>query len=146
MKLNKDNIKLNDIKQWIFVLRELTAREIKRKYARSVMGIIWSVLNPLLFMLVISLAFGVFLGNKQYPVYYGIGYTIWNMFNIATKTAMTSLVDNRNLVFKSKLPRMLFVVSRNYTEIVNMFFSFIAVFIIICIYQVQQITYEVVLT
>ena len=48
---------ISTIRQYTFVIRELTAREIKRKYARSSLGIIWSVLSPLLFMVVLSLVF-----------------------------------------------------------------------------------------
>ena len=44
-------------KQYMFVIQELTSREIKRKYARSYLGIIWSVLNPLLMMTVLSMIF-----------------------------------------------------------------------------------------
>ena len=44
-------------KQYFFVIRELTSREIKRKYSRSYLGIVWSVLNPLLMMAVLSMIF-----------------------------------------------------------------------------------------
>ena len=47
----------NRWEQYAFVIRQLTAREIKRKYARSYLGIVWSVLNPLLSMAVLSLIF-----------------------------------------------------------------------------------------
>ena len=52
------------IRQYIFVIRQLTAREITRKYARSFLGIIWSVLNPLLFMIVMSIVFSGFSTNR----------------------------------------------------------------------------------
>ena len=59
------------LKQYIFVIRELTTREIKRKYSRSVLGILWSVLQPLLFMIVMSFVFSGYAPSKtNFPVYY----------------------------------------------------------------------------
>ena len=56
------------IKQYIFVIRELTAREIKRKYSRSVLGIVWSVLQPFLYMCVMTMVFSGFTLNiSSYP-------------------------------------------------------------------------------
>ena len=58
-------------KQYAFVIRQLTARELKRKYARSYLGIIWSVLNPLLSMVVLSLIFSQLFRRsiENYPIY-----------------------------------------------------------------------------
>ena len=63
--------KFSDILQYVFVIRELTAREIKRKYARSSLGIIWSVLNPLLMMVVMSLIFSTMFKRsiENFPIY-----------------------------------------------------------------------------
>lgn len=126
------------IKQYIFVIRELTAREIKRKYARSVLGIVWSVLNPLLFMIVMSIVFSGFATRSiMYPVYYITGYTLWTMFSTATTTSMTAFEDNKNLFQKTKLPRAVFVLSRDYTALVNLGFSCIALFIVLAIFRIK---------
>lgn len=124
------------IKQYIFVIHELTAREIKRKYARSVLGIVWSVLNPLLFMIVMSLVFSQVLGGN-YPVYYISGYTMWGLFNSATGTSMTALVDNKSLLQRTKLPREIFILSRDYTALVNLGYSFIALFIVLVVFRIK---------
>ena len=60
------------MKQYLFIIRELTLRELRRKYARSALGILWSVLNPLLSMAVLSLIFsGMFRrAIAHYPIYY----------------------------------------------------------------------------
>ena len=95
---------VDEIRQYWFVIRELTAREIKRKYARSVLGILWSVINPLLFMIVISVVMGTFTNNgKLYPVYYITGYTIWIMFYTATITSITAFIDNKMRFASSSL-------------------------------------------
>ena len=74
------------MKQHAFIVRELTMRELRRKYARSALGILWSVLNPLLSMAVLSLIFsGMFRRSiENYPIYYLCGYLIWQMFTAAT--------------------------------------------------------------
>ncbi|MCR4694287.1 MAG: ABC transporter permease [Pseudobutyrivibrio sp.] len=123
------------IRQYIFVIRELTAREIKRKYARSVLGIVWSVLNPLLFMIVIGIVFsGYSLYPEKYPVYFITGRTLWILFSTATMTSLTAFEDNKSLFIKAKVKRETFILSRNYTALVNLWFSCIALLIVyICV-------------
>lgn len=126
------------IKQYIFVIRELTAREIKRKYSRSVLGILWSVLQPLLFMAIMSMVFSGFsLNSVEYPVYFITGYLLWSMFYTGTSTAMTAFEDNKNLLQRTKLPRVIFVLSRNYTAVVNMGFTAVAVLIVYLVFKVK---------
>ena len=86
--------------QYFFVVRELVSRELKRKYSRSKLGVLWSVLNPLLSMAILSMIFSTMFRHsiENYPIYYLTGYVIWNLFTIATNTAMTALVDNKPLL------------------------------------------------
>ncbi|WP_051195082.1 ABC transporter permease [Pseudobutyrivibrio ruminis] len=126
------------IKQYIFVIRELTAREIKRKYSRSVLGILWSVLQPMLFMVVMTMVFSGFtMKSTDYAVYYLTGFTLWTMFNVSTTTAMTVFEDNKNLFQKTKIPREVFVLSRDYTALVNLGFSTIALVIVLIVVRVK---------
>ncbi|WP_044938023.1 ABC transporter permease [Pseudobutyrivibrio sp. LB2011] len=132
------------IKQYIFVIRELTAREIKRKYSRSVLGIVWSVLNPLLFMVVMSIVFSNFFNSaSSYPVYYIISYTFWTMFSTGSASAMSALEDNKTLFQKTKLPRSIFVLSRVYTALVNLGFSCIAMILVLLIFKVEISIYAI---
>ena len=121
---------MGDLKQYWFVIRELTGREIKRKYARSYLGIVWSVLSPLLYMLVMTLVFStMFKRNIQnFPLYYLGGYLFWNLFGQISNSVMTVLVDNRNLLLRVKVPKNVFVLSRCYTALVNFLYSLIAFF------------------
>ncbi len=126
-------------KQYIFAIKELTGREIKRKYARSRLGIMWSVLNPLLTMTVMSLIFTTIFKRsiENFPIYYLTGIIIWTLFSTATNSAMTSLVDNRNLLIKVKLPKKTFVLSRIYTSIVNFGYSLIAYALMLAVFRVK---------
>lgn len=115
-------------RQSLYVMRELTSREIKRKYTRSFLGVLWSVLNPLLNMIVLSAVFSTMFKNSiaNFPVYYLTGSILWNLFSEATRSSMTVLVDNRSLLIKTKIPKIIFVLSRSYTALTNFFFSCIA--------------------
>ena len=131
--------RFSDILQYVFVIRELTSREIKRKYARSSLGIIWSVLNPLLMMVVMSLIFSTMFKRsiENYPIYYLTGQIMWGMFSGGTESAMTSLVDNKTLLIKAKLPKHTFILSRVYTAIVNFGYTLIAYIVMLLIFRVK---------
>ena len=125
-------------RQFAFVVRQLTAREIKRKYARSYLGIVWSVLNPLLSMAVLSLIFSQLFRRsiENYPIYYLTGYILWQTFTGATNAAMTTLVDNKMLLLKVKFPMDLFILTRVYTALINLGYSLVAYVLMLVVFQV----------
>ncbi len=125
-------------RQYLYVMQELTSREIKRKYARSYLGIIWSVLNPLLTMAVLSALFSTMFRRsiENFPIYYLTGYIIWQLYSEATRASMTVLVDNKNLLIKTKIPKIVFVMSRAYTSLTNFFFSCIAYALMLAIFRI----------
>lgn len=125
-------------KQFAFVVRQLTAREIKRKYARSYLGIVWSVLNPLLSMAVLSLIFSQLFRRsiENYPIYYLTGYILWQTFTGATNAAMTTLADNKMLLLKVKFPMDIFILTRVYTALINLGYSLIAYVAMLIVFRV----------
>ena len=133
------NENISDRKQYFFVIQELTSREIKRKYARSYLGIVWSVLNPLLTMVVMSLIFSYMFKRsiENFPLYYLTGNIFWTMFSGATNSAMTALVDNKNLLLKAKLPKQTFVLSRVYTSLTNFGYTCVAYVLMLIIFRVK---------
>lgn len=138
-KMKRVLIKKGDMKQYVFVIKELTAREIKRKYARSSLGIIWSVLNPLLMMIVMSLIFSTMFRHsiENFPIYYLTGMLFWDLFSGATNSAMTALVDNKMLLIKAKLPKHTFILSRIYTSLVNLGYTCIAYVLMLIVFRVK---------
>ena len=126
-------------RQYWFVIKELTAREIKRKYSRSTLGILWSVLNPLLTMTVVSLIFTQLFRRaiENFPIYYLTGFLLWQLFTTATNSAMTSLVDNKLLLLRIKFPMHIFVVARVYTALVNLGYSLIAFVAMLFVFRIQ---------
>ena len=125
--------------QYLFVIRELTSREIKRKYSRSYLGIVWSVLNPLLSMAVISLIFSQLFQRsiENFPIYYLTGYVLWQMFTGATSASMTTLVDNKAMLIKVKLPMEVFVLARVYTSFVNLGYSMAAYVVMLAVFRIS---------
>lgn len=130
--------KREKVRQYWFVVQQLTARELKRKYARSVLGVVWSVLNPLLSMAVLSLIFSQLFRRsiENYPIYYLTGYLLWQAFTATTNAAMTTLADNRSLLLKVKFPMELFILTRGATALVNLGYSLVAYGVMLVVFQV----------
>ena len=121
------------------LLKQLVIRDIKVKYKHSMLGILWSVLNPLLTMLVISIVFSkVFASSVQnFPLYLISGNIIFSFFSEATSMSMTSIIGNAQLIKKVYIPKYIFPVSRNISSFVNLIFALIAVVIIMIITKVE---------
>lgn len=136
---NQTAEKIERRRQYVFVIKELTSREIKRKYSRSYLGIVWSVLNPLLMMAVLSMIFSQLFKRsiENFPIYYLTGYILWQMFTGATNAAMTTLVDNKALLIKVKLPMEIFVLARVYTALVNLGYSLIAYVVMLLVFGIK---------
>lgn len=132
-------MKKEKINQYLFVLHELVGREIKRKYARSKLGIIWSVLSPLLSMAVISLVFSTMFKKTitNFPIYYLTGIIFWQLFTGATNSAMTAIMDNKVLLVKLKLPKQLFPLSRIFTSLINFGYSMVAYIVMLALFQIR---------
>ena len=121
------------------LLKELVSRDIKIKYRRSVLGVAWSVLNPLLMMLVITAVFSTIFKFQveNFPVYYLTGSLIFGFVTEATNNSMTSIIDNAPLIKKVYIPKYIFPLEKVSFAFVNALYSLIAVFIIMIILRVQ---------
>lgn len=129
---------IKQMKQYGFVIHELVSREIKRKYTRSYLGILWSVLNPLMSMAVISLVFSaMFRRVENYSIYFLTGNIIWQLFTGATNSAMGALVDNKSLLIKVKLPKVIFPLSRVGAAFVNFLYTFVAYLLMLIVFRVR---------
>lgn len=128
-----------EIKQYLFVIRQLSSREIKRKYTRTSLGIIWSVLNPLLTMCVMAVVFTRIFerGIENYPLYLMAGQIIWHLFSGSTNAAMTSLVDNKTLLTRVKQPKIIFPMSKVFASVINFLFTFISFVVLLIVYQIK---------
>lgn len=121
-------------KQHKFVFTELVKRDFKKKYKRSVLGVLWSMLAPLFTLLVLNFVFGTFFGRTQeyYTIYLFSGWLIFQYYNDATNGAMNSLMANASIFSKVKVPKYMFLFSRVASSSINFFLTLVvyAIFII----------------
>lgn len=99
--------------QYRFLLSELVKKGIVLKYRRSYLGLLWTLLEPLLNMLVLTFVFGTLFGNKEkaYPVYILSGRLLYSCFSQATKTALRSIRANSGMINKVYVPKYLYPLS-----------------------------------
>ena len=130
---------LLSLKKYRCLLSDLVSRDIKTKYRRSVLGILWSVLNPLLMMLVLTAVFSnIFKFDIQdFPVYYLTGFIMFNFVSEATNFSMVSIINAAGLIKKVYLPKIVFPLEKCLFSLVNFAFSLIAAVIVFLIVGVQ---------
>ncbi|MCL2398891.1 MAG: ABC transporter permease [Defluviitaleaceae bacterium] len=107
--------------QYNFLFEELVKRDFKKRYKRTVLGIVWSMLGPLLQLLVMVLVFGHFFGRDipHFIVFVFAGKLVFNFFKESTSQGMQSLMANSGIFTKVKVPKYLFLFSRNVSSLIN---------------------------
>jgi ABC-2 type transport system permease protein len=117
------------------LLVQLISRNIKTRYKRSALGILWTMLNPLLMMLVLTFVFSeVFrFQTTHYAAYALAGLSLWNFFAQTTTGAMSELIWGGSLMNRIYLPRAIFAVTALGTGLVNLLLSLIPLFLIMII-------------
>lgn len=107
---------IGNFKHYWFLMTQLIARDFKVKYKRSVLGVLWSLLYPILMLTVMTIVFSQMFKFKvegvNYIVYLMTGIIMWNYFNEASNSAMTSVVMNFSLINKVYIPKYIFPVAK----------------------------------
>jgi len=121
------------------LIRQLIARSIKTRYKRSILGVAWTLINPLLTMLVLALVFSRLfrISVPNYPLYVLSGLVIWNFFASSTSLSMGEMLWSSGLLGKIYLPKSVFSVSVVGAGLVNLLISFIPLFIIAAVFKVK---------
>ena len=117
-----------------FLFEELVKRDFKKKYKRTVLGMAWSVLSPLLMLLVMRLVFTQFFGRgmDHYTTYLFCGNLVFSYFNESTSQGMSSLMGNAGIFTKVNVPKYLFLFSKNVQTLIN-FGLTLCVFFVFCV-------------
>jgi len=115
------------------LIRTLVARDLKVRYRRSVIGFLWSMLQPLLTMLVLHVVFSSIFnfkgaGIRNYPVYALSGILFWNFFQQSIVTSMNSLQANAGILQKLPVPMAVFPLASVLSGLVNLFLAMIPLF------------------
>jgi ABC-2 type transport system permease protein len=114
------------------LVKVLVARDLKVRYKRSVLGFLWTLLNPLLTIVIFSLVFSHIFSSiyEQYKLYMFSGVLIWNFFSLATSQGLASLVSNGGTIRKIAVPKVVFPLSVVCSNFLNLIFSFAALAIV----------------
>ncbi|AXL22076.1 ABC transporter permease [Megasphaera stantonii] len=126
------NSDISQLHKYIPLLRELVVRDLKIKYRRSFLGYLWSLMNPLLMMWILTIVFSyVFRFDiPNYPLYLIIGQVVFNFVSESTTASMYSIVGNAALLKKVYVPKPIFPLARVASSFVTMLFSMVAIFIV----------------
>jgi len=117
------------------LLRLMVRRDFVSRYRKSILGVLWSMLNPLLTMLVISFVFS-YLFRRQisnFPVYLLSGQIIFGFYSESTTQAMTSVIGSEGIIKKVYVPKYIFPLSKVLSSLVNLAFSFLAFLLVFII-------------
>lgn len=134
---------IEKIKKYRFLFEELVKRDFKKKYKRTVLGMFWSVLAPLLQLLVMKIVFTQFFGRNMahYTTYLFCGTLVFAYFNESTSQGMSSLMSNSSIFTKVNVPKYLFLFSKNIQTLIN-FGLTLVVFFFLCILDNVTFTWK----
>ena len=121
MKKNSIKNSIKRLQRNKFLFEELVKRDFKQKYKRTVLGMGWSIISPLMQLLVMSLIFGNFFGRgmEHYTIYLFCGNLVFFYFKESTYGGMTALMANRSIFTKVNVPKYLFLLSKNISSLIN---------------------------
>lgn len=126
--------KTGSLSQRMYLLRLLVRRNIKNQYYRSFIGVVWTVLNPLLNMVVMAFVFSAIFGRHtnglDYPIYILSGNIIFGIMRSSTSTSLTTLVGHTDMLQKTKVPIEIFPTANVFSSLVTFAFSFIALLLV----------------
>lgn len=127
-----------------FLLSQLVSRDFKTRYKRSVLGVLWSMLNPLLTMCVQYLVFSNLFRFEveNYAIYLLIGTVTFNFFSEASQAALSSITGSSSLITKVYIPTYVFPVAKVLSSCINLCFSTLALYLIIFIQGVPLNIYH----
>ena len=124
---------IHAFQRYRFLIKQLVTRDFKTKYKRSVLGVMWSFLNPLLTMLVQYVVFSTLFQSNipNYALYLLIGIVCFSYFSEATSLTLTSIVGNAGLITKVYVPKYLYPLTRVMSSTVNFLFALIPLFAVL---------------
>ncbi|HWQ70252.1 MAG TPA: ABC transporter permease, partial [Patescibacteria group bacterium] len=113
------------------LLRQLVIREVKLRYKRSALGFAWTVLNPLLAMVIFTMVFSrIFSNRPNYSLYVFTALLGWNLFSLGTSRGLDSVVLNGPIIRKVFVPKAIFPVATVVSQVVNFVFTLVPLFLL----------------
>lgn len=135
--------RLGGFYQYRFLMQQLVSKDVKLKYRRSFLGYVWSILNPLMIMVIMVVVFSSMFRSdiQNFPVYLIIGQTLFNFMTESTTNAIFSITGNAALLKKTYVPKYVFTVSKVTSSFVNMIFAMGALVIVFIVCRVTPNVY-----
>ncbi len=126
---------IREIVQYRSLLRDLVARDLKVRYKRSVLGVAWTMLNPLLMMIVFTMVFSQFMRVpvEHFAVYFLSGFLLWNFVAQTTSWSTGCLLGYASLIKKIYVPKAIFVLATVIAGFVNLVISLIPLALIMLV-------------
>jgi ABC-type polysaccharide/polyol phosphate export permease len=138
IRLHPWRARLQELFRYRELVRNLVVSEVKARYKNSVLGFVWSLLNPLAMMLVFTVVFGVLWPNHQiekYPIFLLCGLLPWNYFSASVIGSINSIVANGNLVKKVYFPREVLPIASVLAQLVNFLLAFLVLFVALLVFR-----------
>lgn len=123
-----------------FTLRMLVTKDFKKKYRRSVLGVVWSVLNPLMMMVVLAAVFSHFIKFAEipnFPLYLILGNTIFTLMSDSTRDGMESILESTSLIKKIRIEKLIFPLEKVIFHLLNFCFALIAVLVVMVFFRIM---------
>lgn len=138
-KKNSVSLFFKEFWQYRDLLKQLVSSNIKLKYRRSFLGYVWSVLNPLLIMIVMTVVFSTMFSRNidNFPVYLFCGQLLFNFMNTSTRQAISSITGNASLLKKTYVPKYIFTVSKITGGLVDFVLSLGALVIVMLVTRAE---------
>ena len=116
-----------------FLFEELVKRDFKKKYKRTVLGIGWSLLSPLLTLLVMAVVFTRFFGRDtpHYIIYLFCGNLVFSYYSESTKSGMRALTENAKIFTKVTVPKYLFLLAKNIQTLISFLLTLVIFFLFV---------------
>jgi ABC-type polysaccharide/polyol phosphate export permease len=130
--------RLRELIRYRDLIRNLVVSEVKTRYKNSVLGFVWSLLNPLAMMLVFWVVFSVLSPNhdiENYPIFLLCGLLAWNFFAASVVSSVNSVVGNGNLIKKVYFPREVLPISAVLAQLINFLLALIVLFAALFIFR-----------
>lgn len=131
--------RVRELYQYRELIRNLVVRDLKVRYRNSVLGFLWSLVNPLLMMLVFTVVFQVMLPQniRAFPIFVLCALLPWNWFSASLNEAIPSVVNNAHLINKVYFPREVLPLSVVLANGVNFLLALLVLFAVIFVYGVH---------
>jgi len=137
IKRDYANKQLETLKRFRHLLLLMVKRDFVTRYRRSVLGVLWSVLNPLFTMIILTMVFSTIFESDipNFPIYIFTGQLIYNFYAEATNGAMSSVISGATIIKKLYVPKYIFPISKIFSAVINLGFSFVAFILVFLVLQ-----------